>query len=317
MSVWKDARGRYHVGLMHRGQRVHRCCPEGTTREAAQRYETKLRHELFRVLDLGESPAIPLEQAIQRYLTDEVEHQKAAHITRLKAYALEPLVRGKTLAQIVDVAGALIAEGRGAGLASATINRKLSILKRVATLAYKKWGWLREPLADKIPRLAGERARHVYLSAAQIGRLVTDCRTQVCRDAVLIAAYTGLRQGELWSLRPAHYQGSVIYLADSKSGAPRSVPVIPKIRAALKRWLAAERPHPRTVYRDFEQARLRLGMPGLRFHDLRHTTASLLAAAGVDLGTIGSILGHASAQTTKRYAHLSIEAKRKALRKIG
>jgi len=66
-----------------------------------------------------------------------------------------------------------------------------------------------------------------------------------------------------------------------------------------------------------ERAAAAIGRPDLRFHDLRHTTASLLINQGVDLHTIGAILGHASAQTTKRYAHLSVGAARRALMKIA
>lgn len=316
MSVWKDKSGDYHVGLMHRGNRVHRELPKGSTKEDAIRLQTKLRKELFRVIDLGEAPSVTCLQAVQRYLDEEVSRQKAAHITTLKAHSMEQFLAGKPLAQIAHVAETLVQELRGQS-AAATINRKLSILRRTASLAYKKWGWLKEPLHEKINKIPGEKARHTYLSAAQVRKLVRSLDTKIMADAVLCAVYTGLRQGELWSLTKEHYRNGVVSLPDTKNGQPRAVPVIPKIRGAMQRWVEYDRPHPRTAYKDFEKARVVLGIPGLRFHDLRHTCASLLAAEGVDLGTIGAILGHSSTQTTKRYAHLSMEAKKKALRKIG
>lgn len=46
------------------------------------------------------------------------------------------------------------------------------------------------------------------------------------------------------------------------------------------------------------------GLEDSRFHDLRYTAATWLKACGFDLLTIGTILGHKSTQTTKRYAHL-------------
>lgn len=317
MSVKKDKRGRYEIAFMVRGERIHRRCPEGTTKEQAQRLEAKIRQERFRVRELGESPDVSLGEAIQRYLDEEVSHQKAAHITMLKAYALEPFVIGRALSECILVAETLVKSLRSTSSA-ATINRKLSILKRVAHLAHSRWGWLQEPLHDKITKLPGEKSRHIYLSREQVKALVRACETQPGKDATIISAFTGLRQGEIWSLQPSSSRGDALYLPDSKSGAPRSVPVIPKIRAAVARWIKMEgRPHPRTVYKDFEQARVKIGMPDLRFHDLRHTCASLLAAEGVSLEIIGQILGHASTQTTRRYAHLSMDAKRKALRKIG
>lgn len=314
MSIWKDKRGDYHVSLQHRGRRVHRELPKGSSQEDARRLETKLRKELFRVIDLGEAPSVTCLQAVQRYLDEEVVHQKAAHITRLKAYSMESNLSGRPLAEIHTVAEEMVS-AKGS-LAAATVNRKLSILKRTAALAYRKWGWLREPLHERITKIPGEKSRHVYLSVAQINDLVRRCERQETKDAVVLAAYTGLRTGELYALTSESFRDNTFYLPDSKSNAPRGVPVIPKVRAAAKRWVAGRQYHRRTMYADYEQARMNV-LPDLTFHDLRHTCASLLAQAGVDLYTIGQILGHKSTQTTARYAHLSMDAKRKALRKIG
>ncbi|MOA36463.1 site-specific tyrosine recombinase XerC [compost metagenome] len=53
--------------------------------------------------------------------------------------------------------------------------------------------------------------------------------------------------------------------------------------------------------------------PDLRIHDLRHTTASWLVAQGVSLPMVGRVLGHASTQTTARYAHLATDPVREVL----
>jgi len=57
-------------------------------------------------------------------------------------------------------------------------------------------------------------------------------------------------------------------------------------------------------------------MPHVRFHDLRHTTASWLINSGVDLYTVGKILGHSGQQTTARYSHLSTATLEQAMRRL-
>ncbi len=55
----------------------------------------------------------------------------------------------------------------------------------------------------------------------------------------------------------------------------------------------------------------------MHFHDLRHSAASQMINAGVDLYTVGAVLGHRSASSTKRYSHLATDSLRVALDKIG
>ena len=71
------------------------------------------------------------------------------------------------------------------------------------------------------------------------------------------------------------------------------------------------------ITKAFEGARKRAGITDFRFHDLRHTFASHLVMAGVDLRTVQELLGHKSFEMTLRYAHLSPEHKKVALDVLG
>ncbi len=72
-----------------------------------------------------------------------------------------------------------------------------------------------------------------------------------------------------------------------------------------------------TVYGAFKTACNEAGITEFRFHDLRHTFASHLVMAGVDLVTVKELMGHAGINMTLRYSHLVPEHKAQAVAKLG
>ncbi|MEE4136309.1 MAG: site-specific integrase [Desulforhopalus sp.] len=69
--------------------------------------------------------------------------------------------------------------------------------------------------------------------------------------------------------------------------------------------------------RSFRTARTKAGLDDLHLHDLRHTAASHLLMAGVDIRTLAEILGHKTLQMVHRYTHLLNEHKLKAVDRIN
>lgn len=178
-----------------------------------------------------------------------------------------------------------------------------------------RWGWAPAGLADKIDLLPENPARHIYLTQSEVRKLVAACQHRTTKDAVLIAAYAGLRISEIIALTRDDVKDGCLYIRTSKSGKPRVVPVHEAIRGPVKRL-------PLTLGRwairdDFDAARARLKKPQWRFHDLRHTNASWLVAAGADLVTVRDLLGHSSLSVTGRYAHLATSHLRAAVNRIA
>lgn len=305
MSVSKDKRGRYHVAFMQNRRRIHRVCPPHTTKAQAVEWETKLRGEVFRVDKLGGLPEYSLAQAIERYLNEYPGRDKER--TRGKYQAFEGLVAGSALLDVASVASEVATDG---SVSRSTRNRRLAILRRTANLAYRKWGWLREPLGDKIQLLPENPSREVFLTKAQIDKLARAQTNKAVKAAIYIAAYTGLRSGEILALTSEDIRAGVIYVRTSKSGRPRMVP----IARIVKPWLKYL---PIGLHQSTLSHAVAKAMPGVRFHDLRHSAASLLIAAGVDLYTVSKILGHASIQMTQRYSHLETKTLKAAIRKLG
>lgn len=149
-------------------------------------------------------------------------------------------------------------------------------------------------------------------------------------DIIRVAAYAGLRRGELVALRwrDVDFAGSALTIAramsagvesTTKSGRVRRVPLADQAAAALDR--ISRRDHftspsdfvfcnafgrpldGSALRRRYRRAQIAAGVRPLRFHDLRHTFGSLLAANGVDVVTIKDAMGHSALATTSRYLH--------------
>lgn len=142
-------------------------------------------------------------------------------------------------------------------------------------------------------------------------------------------AATGLRDGELAALRPGDIdldQGSVMVTGSieqgggrktTKTGRIRSVPIPQFLHEPLRARMAAaadwlfEMPtggpisHPVFYRTYFKPAAAAIGVPDLRFHDLRHTCAALLIAQGANPLAVQQRVGHASIEVTfDVYGHL-------------
>ena len=177
---------------------------------------------------------------------------------------------------------------------------------------------------------------------AQVIRLA-DAVDPRYRALVLLAAFGGLRRGELFGLRRRHVDvatGTVTVEAQRQQlahgehviGPPKSdagrrtVAVPPQALEALQdhlqRWTE---PRPDAwvftgakggALRDavwqqnWDQARRSIGLPDLHFHDLRHVAATLTAATGAGVKEIMHRLGHSSTQAALRYQHATPERDR-------
>ncbi len=150
-------------------------------------------------------------------------------------------------------------------------------------------------------------------------------------ELIRVAAYAGLRRGELVALRwrDVDFVGRKIIvrralsgeteLRSTKSRRAREVPLPDQAAAALERLNRRDeftgpddyvfanrfgrRLDPSALRRRFERARDAAGLEPLRFHDLRHTYGSLLVAGGIDLPSVKAAMGHSQLSTTERYLH--------------
>jgi integrase len=141
---------------------------------------------------------------------------------------------------------------------------------------------------------------------------------------VRVSLNTGLRRGELFALTWENVSGGVLTVegATSKRDVTRHVALNATATAALTEWKpkrATGLVFPgrvgkfSTVKKSWAALLKRAEITGFRWHDMRHDFASRLVMGGVDLFTVGSLLGHGRVETTARYAHLAASHKSAAV----
>ncbi len=143
---------------------------------------------------------------------------------------------------------------------------------------------------------------------------------------VRIGLLTGLRASNLLGLRwrDVDLEAKVYTVPLSKSGDALRLPMHPRVQeilTALPRngayiFAEADGQSPWDFTHAFARAARTAGIQDLHLHDLRHTWASRMAMAGVDLLTIKELGGWKTIQMVQRYAHLSPDHKRQAIERL-
>ena len=184
-----------------------------------------------------------------------------------------------------------------------------------------------------------QRRMQRFLSAAELatlGQALTDAESEGA-DPFAIAAIrllilTGARKGEILGLQwpMVNWELAHVALPDSKTGAKEirlGPPAMEELRDIQKRlWDGKSRfvvqgrneDAPLAgIQKVWARVRARANLDDVRIHDLRHSFASIGAAAGDSLLVIGAVLGHQSEATTRRYAHLGNDPVRQATDRIS
>lgn len=162
MSVKKRGRS-WEIRLQVGGHKIARSLGRGSTRQDALELEAKIRRNHI-AGKLGHAPERTIGEAIERWLDGEAKGHLDSKGDEQKARMWLPWVENRLLRDAVTVAARAIDGWIAAKLCPATINRRISMLRRICRLAHSQWGWLDEDLSRKLVALPGERQRNVFLS---------------------------------------------------------------------------------------------------------------------------------------------------------
>jgi integrase len=225
---------------------------------------------------------------------------------------------------LADVTPQLISEHLDAMTQSnATATKYLKNLSHAFSIAVKKYGWIADNPILKVTTPQQPSGRVRFLDDHERANLLAACKDSPNKQlyiCVVLALATGMRQGELMSLKwcDVDLKNGVAILHQTKNGERRRVPLTGVALDLLRDYSKVRRidtpllfpssrkpQQPTDLKKSWLNALAKAEINDFHWHDLRHCTASYLAMNGASLAEIAEVLGHKTLSMVKRYAHLS------------
>lgn len=274
-----------------------------------------------------------LAEAIDRYIAEELP-RKPANARNVKRH-LEWFREELGEYALSAIRPSLIHEKRvflenektkkGEKRSPTTVRHYLISLSHLFTIAVRDWEWLHENPMEKVSKPKPAPGRQRYLSKEEKKRLLSEAKNSRCPflyPIVVLALATGMRRSEIMKLKigDVSLSNRAIILKTSKNKQPRLIPLVGHAHSLITALLekktdtnldsllfpSREKPlKPYDIETAWQAALKRADIKDYRFHDNRHTNASVHAAKGRTLLEIGASIGHESVQSSDRYAHLT------------
>lgn len=324
----------YYLRYFDQGQRQrqHKIGGHGDISfDQARKAAKRLRSEVV----LGGDPAGKKEdqKAVPTYAALAEQHLTHAKTYQRSYDSTEMIMRrhvlprwGKLrLTEIKPQAIAVwLSEKAGEGYKPATVEKMRVVFSRSFELG-KRWevpGAENNPVRG-VPRQRFDNKRQRFLTADEASRLFSALDASLnpqLRNIVGLLLLTGARVSELLQAEWRHVQleRKAWLIPMSKTGKARHVPLSQAAIDIINQLPRFENcpfliPNPETklpfvsIKRAWQTARKAAGLSDLHIHDLRHSAASFMINAGIDLYAVGKVLGHSDHKSTMRYSHLANE----------
>jgi integrase len=212
----------------------------------------------------------------------------------------------------------------------ATVNRELALLKAVFKKAFA-WGEIKHNPALTVTLFKEAPVIPSALTDEQVEKLLKACqqsRNPHLYPLVVCALETGMRRSELFDLtwKDVDLEGRWIIVRRSKNNEFRTIPISDLLHQVLMEHKAkghipfvfgGKKGRCNGVRRSLSTAGARAGIEHLHLHVLRHTFATRYRSRGVGLEAIQELLGHRTTIMTRRYAKVTPEYLRNAVRQGG
>jgi integrase len=286
-------------------------------RRQAQEYHDRRKAECWRIVKVGERPRYTWKEAVIRWITERPENRWLEDAKSALRYA-DSLLGERYLDQVDrEALDQLRQQKTATGVAPATVNRMLEVIRAILNTAKRDWNWL-----DTVPaiRLLPEPRRRIrWLTREEAERLLAELPEHLNAMA-RFALSTGLREANIvgleWSQVDLDQRRAWIHADQAKTKRALAVPLNADAVLVLREQVGK---HPQRVFtfnghpvtrannHAWRKALQRAGIDDFRWHDLRHTWASWHVQAGTPLNVLQELGGWASLEMVMRYAHLGAD----------
>lgn len=308
------------MSFMYHGQQVRRST--GTTdKRLAEAILGKVKGQIIegRFFEKPDTQHRTLVELLDRYLNEHAVRRanyprELTSVKTLKAFFGTPTLDQVTPKRIVAYKNHRYADG----VKPSTINRELATLKKAFNLARREWEWCEDNPVCRVSMERENNTRDRWLTVEEETRLFNAAAPWL-RELMVFAIHSGMRMGEILGLTWAGVDlfRRTVTVFKSKNGERRTIPLNQTALELLTHKYgnrsgdtdlvfpseAQTRLNASNIGRSLHLALKKAKMIDFHFHDLRHTCATRMVQAGVDLYKVQRLLGHKSPIMTQRYAH--------------
>jgi integrase len=287
-------------------------------RQKALAVEARIRDELWRQKHMGAPARKTWDDAVLRWAEEIGKHKKG---WGSDYYRIKILTKSLSGAWVDEIDNARAHAAIPERVSATSRHHYLSLVRRVLRFALKSRMLDRVPTLQ-FPRLPPGRIR--YLSGDEERRLL-DALPAHWRDPALFTLQTGVRLGTLRAIRQEWLAESLLVIPGAHTKSGRRLP-LPLTSEALR--IAHRQPEgvylfqyegrqlPRMGSKTWARVVKKSGVEDFRWHDLRHTWASRAVMKGVSLYDLQMLGDWSTPMMVQRYAHLSPDYLRAAVRKL-
>ncbi len=324
MALYKRD-GLWWIDISHKGRRIRKSTGTAIKKDA-QQFHDQFKSDLWKYTHLDEKPQKTWPEAVTRWF-EESKHKRTLNEDRKNLRWVHPYLHQRALCDIgTDLVEEIAKAKEATGVAPATVNRLLAVIRSILRKAKFEWEWVNTIPKIRFRREANQRIR--WLTPNEAARLMKELPEHL-KNMVGFTLATGLRASNVSGLRwkdvdmqRAH---ALVNPEQSKSKKAIPIPLNDDAMSILKKQMGKhsiyvftfrDKPVKGCNTRAWQRALKRADIRDFRWHDLRHTWASWHVQNGTSLQELQQLGGWSNLDMVLRYAHLSSNHLREAAKRI-